>query len=142
MKVRQVVPFLFVTDMQRSLRFYVDGLGFEVKIRWEPDGHLRWCWMTIGDAAVMLQEFRADLRPEGTLGLGTSLCFMCDDAVAFYREFIARGIEASEPQVGNGLWVTSVTDPDGYRIDFESETDTPEETRLSELADLATDEHR
>jgi hypothetical protein len=33
--------------------------------------------------------------------------------------------------VGNGLWVTSVKDPDGYLLDFESPTDTPEETVYS-----------
>jgi hypothetical protein len=31
------------------------------------------------------------------------------------------------------MWVTSLSDPDGYRIEFESYTDTPEDTRLSEL---------
>lgn len=44
-----------------------------------------------------------------------------------------RGVEASEPQVGNAMWVTSLTDPDGYRIDFESDTGVPEETKLSEV---------
>ena len=53
--------------------------------------------------------------------------------MTFYHEVIARGIHASEPQVGNAMWVTSLTDPDGYRIDFESKTDTPEDTKLSEL---------
>ena len=28
------------------------------------------------------------------------------------------------------MWVTSVTDPDGYRVEFESSTDVPEETVL------------
>jgi hypothetical protein len=32
--------------------------------------------------------------------------------------------------VGNGLWVTSFADPDGYRLDFESPTDVPEDTKL------------
>jgi hypothetical protein len=27
-RLREVVPFLNVADMERSLRFYVDGLGF------------------------------------------------------------------------------------------------------------------
>lgn len=33
--------------------------------------------------------------------------------------------------MGNGLWVTSVQDPDGYRLDFESPTDVAEETVYS-----------
>jgi hypothetical protein len=42
------------------------------------------------------------------------------------------GIQTKEPFVGNHLWVVGVTDPDGYRIDFESPTDVPEETKLAE----------
>ena len=41
------------------------------------------------------------------------------------------GIAASKPFVGNMMWVTSLTDPDGYRLDFESPTDVPEETEYS-----------
>lgn len=80
----------------------------------------------------MLQEYRRDGRiagaPEGKLGLGVSICLFCDDAVGIYQELISRGIEAQRPFVGNGLWVTTVVDPDGYRLDFESPTDVPEET--------------
>jgi lactoylglutathione lyase len=62
-----------------------------------------------------------------------SLCFTCEDAVAIYREVRSRGIEASQPEVGNAMWVTCLSDPDGYRIEFESATDTPEDTKLSEV---------
>jgi hypothetical protein len=30
------------------------------------------------------------------------------------------------------MWVTTLRDPDGYRIDFESPTDVPEETVFSD----------
>jgi len=136
-EVREVVPFLWVTSVQRSIRYYMDGLGFTMKHQWAPDGKLRWCWLTLGGASLMLQEFWTEGhhagRPDGKLGQGVSLCFICQDAVAIYREVRSRGIEASEPQVGNAMWVTSLTDPDGYRIHFESATETPEETRLSEV---------
>jgi catechol 2,3-dioxygenase-like lactoylglutathione lyase family enzyme len=133
----RVLPFLGVTDMERSVRFYIDGLGFTMKNQWVPDGKLRWCWLTRGGASLMLQEFvkegHGGLRPEGTLGQGVSLCFQCEDAVALYREFLSRGIEAKEPFVGNSMWVTVLSDPDGYKLDFESVTDVPEETKLSEV---------
>jgi hypothetical protein len=53
---------------------------------------------------------------------------MGDDALGIYREVRKRGLSASKPFVGNGMWVTSLRDPDGYRIEFESSTDAPEET--------------
>jgi len=138
--VHQAVPFFGVSDMESSLRFYVDGLGFTLGRTWIPDategnpeGKIRWCWLQLGDAAVMLQEYRPENRPEATLGIGTTVCFMCDDALALYREFKSRGIRVNKrPFVGNGLWVVPVTDPDGYRLEFESPTDAPEESELEE----------
>jgi len=136
----QVVPFLGITDMERSLHFYLDGLGFTLKNKWEPEGRIRWCWLTRGGASLMLQEFVKDghggQRPEGVLGQGVNLCFQCEDALALYREFRSRGLEPSEPFVGNNMWVTSLRDPDGYRVEFESVTDAPEEMKLSEFAAL------
>jgi lactoylglutathione lyase len=138
--VKQAVPFFRVTNMESSLRFYVDGLGFKVKNYWipdraedHPDGRIRWCWLQLGDAAIMLQEFQPENRPNEALGSGASVSFMCEDALALYREFKARGIQArTRPFVGNGLWVVPVTDPDGYRMEFASPTDAPEESKLEE----------
>lgn len=139
-KVKQSVPFLGVTNMEVSLKFYVDGLGFTMKHWWipdgtedKPDGRIRWCWLQLGDAALMLQEFLPERRPKETLGAGTSVCFMCEDALALYREFKSRGIQTRQrPFVGNRLWVVPLADPDGYRIDFESPTEAPEESELQE----------
>ena len=138
--VKQAVPFFGVTNMESSLRFYVDGLGFKMKNSWipdraedHPDGRIRWCWLELGDAAIMLQEFRPEGRPAQALGAGASVCFMCEDALALYRQFKSRGIQMrGRPYVGNRLWVVPVTDPDGYRMEFESPTDAPEESELQE----------
>jgi len=134
--VRQAVPFFLVTDMEVSLPFYVAGLGFRMTKQWVHEGRLRWCWLELGETALMLQEFWREGphagKPEGKLGQGVSICFICRDALELYHEFIARKIEAARPFVGNGMWVTSVTDPDGYRLEFESPTDVPEETVYAE----------
>jgi lactoylglutathione lyase len=132
--VQQAVPFFWVSSMETSLRFYIDGLGFEMANKWTPDGdgRVRWCWLQHGNAAIMLQEYQASKKPEGKLGLGVTICFQCKGALAIYHEFVARGIEAQRPFVGNGLWVTSVQDPDGYKLEFASPTDVPEETVFSE----------
>lgn len=140
--VRQAVPFSGVTNMEASLRFYVDGLGFTMKRSWipdqadghgdcKPDGRIRWRWLQLGEAAIMLQEFLPERRPKETLGTGINVCFQCEDALALYREFESRGIQTRRrPIVGNRLWVVQVTDPDGYRLEFSSPTDTPDETEL------------
>jgi uncharacterized glyoxalase superfamily protein PhnB len=142
--VKQAVPFFRVTNMETSLRFYVDGLGFTMKRWWipdqadtqddyKPDGRIRWCWLELGEAAIMLQEFLPEHQPQETLGTGVNVCFQCEDALALYREFKSRGIQIrNRPSVGNRLWVVPVTDPDGYRIEFSSPTDAPEDTELEE----------
>jgi catechol 2,3-dioxygenase-like lactoylglutathione lyase family enzyme len=134
--VRQAVPFFAVSDMEASLRFYIDGLGFEMTHTWLDEGTVRWCWLQRGGAALLLQDFRRDdggrWSPEGKLGLGVSIMFICADAIDFYKEVTARGIQASRPFVGNRMWVTSLRDPDGYRVEFESYTDAPEETVFSD----------
>ncbi|MFN0102109.1 MAG: VOC family protein [Bryobacteraceae bacterium] len=139
MSVREVVPFLRVSDMERSLRFYMDGLGFTMPLKWEVDNKVRWCRLEKDTAAIMLQQFATDghdsWRPESKVGIGVSIVFICEDALEIYRQALACGLKPSEPQVGNAMWVTSLTDPDGYNIDFESFTDTPEDTRLSEIGD-------
>jgi len=132
MNVKEVVPFLHVSSMERSIRFYIDGLGFEMRNKWEPDGKLRWCWLTLGGASLMLQEFTN--KPAPVPG-GINLTFACDDAIALYHQYRDRGLNPSEPEVGNGLWVTQVNDPDGYKLLFESPTDVAEETKLSEVAE-------
>lgn len=130
--VKQAVPFFNVTNIEASVRFYVEGLGFQMTKQWVDDGKLRWCWLEIGNAALMLQEFHHANAPTEKLGLGVSVCFICEDALTIYREAKARGLQPTKPFVGNAMWVTSLADPDGYRIDFESYTDAPEESELEE----------
>ena len=104
--IKQAVPFFAVSNMEDSLRFYVDGLGFEMTHKWIDEGTVRWCMLQREGAALMLQDFRREQgeswSPEGKLGLGVSIMFICDDALAIYRELSARRIQASRPFVGNG----------------------------------------
>ena len=58
--VKQAVPFFMVTDIEASVRFYVDGLGFAVIHEWRPEkagGRIQWCFLQLGEAALMLQEY-------------------------------------------------------------------------------------
>jgi lactoylglutathione lyase len=132
-KVSKVTPFFMVTDMPGSLRFYMDGLGFTMKHKWIVEDNLRWCWLDLGGASLMLQSYLPTRMPTEKLGNGVSLWFDCDDSIALYREFQSRGLDPREPFVGNGLWDTLIVDPDGYHLHFGSPTDAPEEIKLSDL---------
>jgi hypothetical protein len=57
---------------------------------------------------------------------------LAGESARLYREFVSRGVQAKEPLLRNGIWVTVVVDADGYTLDSASPTDAPEETTLSE----------
>ena len=133
--IQQAVPFFMVKDMVASLEFYTQKLGFNIAIEWEPRGKIEWCWLKRDAIAIMLQEPRDKshwLYHTEELVKGISICFQCADALVLYHEFTAKGVEIKEPFVGNNLWVVAFNDVDGYRLDFESLTDVPEETTYSE----------
>ncbi len=137
LNVMQAVPFFWVEDMDASLNFYIKGLGFELKTKWEPRGRIEWCWLQLGNASIMLQEHmkwgeHVTALYENKKGVGVSINFMCKDSITLYHEFKSKGIDVSEPMVGNGLWEIMVTDPDGFKLFFESETDIPEDTKYSD----------
>jgi catechol 2,3-dioxygenase-like lactoylglutathione lyase family enzyme len=136
--VHMTVPLFNVTDMAAAREFYIGGLGFRQKLAWTPDDSnaMRWCWLELEGVAVMLQQFWRESGPDGApdetpLGQGLTICFICRDALAVRREALSRGLAPSQtPTVGNGLWVVSYLDPDGYRLDFESPTDVEEGTEF------------
>ena len=134
--VKQAVPFFMIVNMERSLNFYINGLGFELKIKWEPEAKIEWCWLQLDEASLMLQEYRKKPITEN-LGEGMSICFICEDALKIYQQIISRGISPLEPFVGNNYWVVQLKDPDGYNILFESTTDAPEGTMYSDWVKTA-----
>src|ERR1700678_3019037 len=97
--VQQAVPFFMVSNIEASIRYYVDGLGFEMTRHWMDEGKHKWCWLQHGGAALMLQEYRKDKIPSGKRGEGVSVCFQCSDALAIYHAAAARGMNAKRPFV-------------------------------------------
>jgi catechol 2,3-dioxygenase-like lactoylglutathione lyase family enzyme len=140
--INLAVPFFGVANMEVSLRFYVEGLGFTMTRQWTPRGKVEWCWLERDAVALMLQSPGADKEPlpetaarseaAATPKSGPNICFQCQDALALYHEFKARGLTLSEPFVGNGRWVIGLRDPDGYHLEFESITAVAEETTYGE----------
>ena len=133
--VERTVPLPAAAGTGTSLEFHVNGPGFAMTRRWIHEGRSRWRRREHGTAALRLREF--DRKgphawiPGGKLGAGVSINFIRRDALALHREFQARGIQAGRPFVGNGMWVTSPKDPDGYQLHFENVTDAPEDTEYA-----------
>jgi lactoylglutathione lyase len=130
--LKQAVPFFMVKSMDRSLKFYVEGLRFAMKMDWRPEGNIEWCYLERDGVGLMLQEYKNEFLPNVQVGTGVSICFICEDALKLYQEFRDAGLPADEPFVGNSMWVTALKDPDGYVLNFESATDEKEETTFTQ----------
>jgi catechol 2,3-dioxygenase-like lactoylglutathione lyase family enzyme len=126
--LKMAVPFFMVSDLATSIDFYVGKLGFIVDLTWTPKEKIEWCLLHREGVSLMLQESHAHAWNETKKGVGVSICVQCIDALALYKEFKVREVEVKEPFVGNNMWVISLSDPDGYRLDFESPTDVAEGT--------------
>jgi uncharacterized glyoxalase superfamily protein PhnB len=121
--VVELVPLLYVDEIERSLAFYRDKLGFALVGSWQPEGKLAWCRLQRGGAAVMLQQACDEDGPAAGRGRGVAFYFVCDSADALHAEFAARGLALAPPQVAfYGMNQLFVTDPDGYALCFQNET--------------------
>jgi catechol 2,3-dioxygenase-like lactoylglutathione lyase family enzyme len=103
-------PVLFVTDIHRAVRFYVDGLGFE-KGWHEGDGAGTVCQVNHGECEIILCE---DAARSGKARLYIELT---EDGLAGLRRDLAeRKVPSKESWWGND--VVQLDDPDGNELLF------------------------
>jgi catechol 2,3-dioxygenase-like lactoylglutathione lyase family enzyme len=129
-----------VTDLERSLRFYCDGLGFKASERYElqdsPESGLDRAlevaspvdlvsqFIRHGDMAVELlyyrspQPFGSASASRGQIGI-THLSFYVDDVDAAAAKLVANGGTILPATRANpGVDLVFVADPDGVRVEL------------------------
>lgn len=103
-------PVLFVADVDRALRFYIDMLGFEK--RWhEADGAGKVCQVDRGGCEIILCE-DATRRDKARLFVELTA-----DGLAELRRELAERSVPSKPSWW-GYDVLQVDDPDGNELLF------------------------
>lgn len=111
-------------DIDRSIAFYRDRLGFSVVGVAKTVERVFWCHLKRGGASIMLQQAEPADGPAAGRGRGVGFYFVCDDADALYAEWTGRGLMLAPPTVADyGMKQLFVPEPDGYSICFESPTD-------------------
>jgi uncharacterized glyoxalase superfamily protein PhnB len=122
----RATPLFQVFDMRRSVAWYRDMLGFEVVQSHEPDGHLYWAMLRLGDATLMLNaqyedEDRPAQEPPSLPGHhDVTLYFDCPDVDAAHKHLEAKDVKSSGPKVTYyKMKQLTVTDPDGYQLCFQ-----------------------
>jgi serine phosphatase RsbU (regulator of sigma subunit)/catechol 2,3-dioxygenase-like lactoylglutathione lyase family enzyme len=85
---------VFVRDQDRSLRFYVDQLGFKVAFDARTEYGERWVAVAPPDGSTVLSLVVPSPRsPERKLiGRSTQIVFITDDVPAKFREWNQRGV--------------------------------------------------
>jgi serine phosphatase RsbU (regulator of sigma subunit)/predicted enzyme related to lactoylglutathione lyase len=90
---------LFVRDQERSLRFFVDCLGFNVALDYQfPDG-ARWVAVAPpdGTARLALVTPPPDSEEYAYIGKGKQIVFLTEDIEAKYRQWSERGVGFLHP---------------------------------------------
>ncbi|MEE8331696.1 MAG: VOC family protein [Acidimicrobiia bacterium] len=131
-----------VADLDRSLAFYRDLLGFELVFRWNPqdpyigklvgypdvDLHSAILRQPNSEVFLELLEYRnVERTPVDTSNAnpGTAhVAFFVDDLDELYAELVAKGVDSdSEPVTptmgpNQGGRVVYMIDPDGFRVEL------------------------
>jgi predicted enzyme related to lactoylglutathione lyase len=119
LRLRSVEPALTVDDIERSLRFYTNVLGFVVGERWEEGGQLRGVSLKAGACSLGLSQDDWSKGRDRKKGEGISLwCATAQDIDALAARIKAAGARlAQEPSDSpEGGRMLAVDDPDGFRL--------------------------
>ena len=114
MQTRQLVPMVFVLEVERSIAFY-QQLGFEVANTFTEEGTtgLAWAWLQCGAAHLMLAAAEEPIAADQQ----KALFYLYTDDVAVARKSLAEaGLSPGE------IWTPfyaprgefKLVDPDGY----------------------------
>lgn len=114
-------PLIQVFDMDMSIHFYCDLLGFGIVQKAEKGG---WAWLRHGSAELMLNGAYDDgerpQEPDSARLLGhqdTVLFIGCPDVDGAYEQLRAKGVAVSKPRIAwYGMKQMSLKDPDGFEI--------------------------
>lgn len=134
---------LTVADMQKSLQFYRQQLGFELGECWPNEQDPKWASLQLGGQVIMLGQAmpaaaieqmhgqknpaagrfwgkQAALFAEHPHGAGCVLYLHVDDVDAYAKQIQGKGIQLQLPPTSQfyGLRDIVVSDPDGYVLTF------------------------
>ena len=125
MRLKNLIPMLNVSDINKSLRFYEEALGF--KIVSDPKAIEEWRWATIqsGETELMLSETETDIELEAPIDpqestKWPSIFYFYPDNVNQLHEHIKKRGYIPTPLIVTiyGMKEFSIQDPDGHMLSF------------------------
>jgi uncharacterized glyoxalase superfamily protein PhnB len=123
LRLRSASPSLTVNDLQRSMAFYQDTLGFTLKDRWEEKGQLKGVELLAGSVSFFISQDDWKKGRDRAKGQGLRLyCATSQDIDGLAARVKAGGHTLAEEPTDRpwGGRDFAVRDPDGFTISFTS----------------------
>jgi lactoylglutathione lyase len=118
LRLRSIAPSFTVNDLERSVAWYRDGLGFYVSERWEEAGRLQGVMLKAGACWVGLSQDDFSKGRDRPKGVGFRIwCDTAQDIDAIATRLRAfGGTIAEEPGDRWDAYSFTAQDPDGFKI--------------------------
>jgi len=123
LKLREASVSFTVNDLEKSIAWYHDVLGFSVTDRWEQDGTLHGVEMTAGDVTFNLSQDDWKKGRDRVKGVGVRIYCTTKQNV----DKLAARVKAAGETLAHGPedapWgarVFGIDDPDGFKITIAS----------------------
>jgi predicted enzyme related to lactoylglutathione lyase len=120
--VSQVSMNVSVNDLERSKKFWIEAIGFEL-VSDQEMGNERWIRVTpphhnvvlvLGGPNPFLAEFQRNLPTQLP---NSPVFFACDDIVKTHKELVARGVQFAQTPIKMPFgWWALFCDPEGNRF--------------------------
>ena len=123
-RAREMTASLTVKDLQKSVAWYRDLLGFTVDREIERDGKLRGVALKAGAIRILLNQDDGARGFDRVKGEGFSLQFITTQSVDDIANRIKSGGGALETEPADMPWgvrAFRVRDPDGFKFAISSE---------------------
>ena len=114
-------PVLHVTDVETSLRFYVDRLGFTSPWRYDEDGRAHVAQVDRQGCALILADTWPGKIGKGLMFISVNAEQQTPEAGAAALDVLRAELEAKGVSVKEGSWgyrLLVVDDPDGNQLSF------------------------
>ena len=118
-----LAPMLMAADLQRTITFCTEILGFKLDGKW-PDDKPCWCNLSNGFARIMFQSPEVYKEPQPKLT--GRLYFYTDDVMAIHERVRERVKVIEGPEIYfYGMKQIAIEDCNGYVLTVGQNTDKP-----------------
>ncbi len=114
-------PILHVRDVEASLRFYVDQLGFSNPWRYEADGRVHVAEVDRQGCALILADSWPEKIGKGVIFISLNVEPATREAAVAALDALRAELETRDVSVQEGSWgyrLLVVNDPDGNQLFF------------------------